>query len=169
VSCPSFTTTSSLGVLKSEPATQQPPTNSVYYFSVWLTPDRACSQRSPFGAHARAYPTRRPCRPGAFFVPVFSFEPLTYDTRRLAVRIPRLSAWRFPNSPKGISQRRILLLPCLLKRAGDSIDPSALRHFLCALQQRVVFAQRLEVVTPPRTANRRAAELGDSLGSLGAF
>jgi len=32
-----------------------------------------------------------------------------------------------------------------LKRAGDSIDPSALRHFLCALQQRVVFAQRPEV------------------------
>jgi hypothetical protein len=31
------------------------------------------------------------------------------------------------------------------KRAGDRIDPSALRKFLCALRQRVVFAQRLEV------------------------
>ena len=127
VSCPSFTTTSSLGVPKSEPATHQSPTNSVCFFQFGLTPDRACSQRSPFGAHARACPTRRQCPPGAFFVLVFSFEPLTFDTRPLAVRIPRLSAWRSPNSPKGISQRRILL------------------------------------------PNRRAAELGDSLGSLGAF
>ena len=69
--------------------------------SVWVTPDRACYQRSPLGAHARACPTGRPCPPVVFFFPVFSFEPLTYDTRPLAFRIPRLSAWRFPNSPKG--------------------------------------------------------------------
>ena len=135
VSCPSFTTTSSLGVPKSDRqhtnhqqinhqqinhqqiVSTKSPTNSVYFFQFGLTPDRACSQRSPFGAHARACPTRRQCPPGAFFVLVFSFEPLTFDTRPLAVRIPRLSAWRSPNSPKGISQRRILL-PCLFKTRG---------------------------------------------------
>ena len=96
-------------LFSSEPTTEQPTTSTasgiidarVKYFQFVVTPDRACSQRSPLGARARAYPTRRPCPPVAFFFPVFLFAPLTYDTRPLAFRIPRLSAWRFPNSPKG--------------------------------------------------------------------
>ena len=71
-----------------------------------LVTSRDCSQRCPVGAHARAGPTRRPCPRIAFFVPVYSFEPLTYDTRQLVLRIPKLSAWRSPNSPKRTSQRR---------------------------------------------------------------
>src|SRR6516165_5718067 len=100
--------------------------------------DRGCSRRSLVAAHAQACPTHRPCPPVAFLVVGFSFERPSDGTQRPAFRIPRLSAWRSPDSASSL----------LIKNARATALIRAHCAISFALCSNELFLQRLAVLEP---------------------